>query len=150
MTTLQNEPADLKVTPNLSVFEPPGNTPSNLVIRRSVTPTFLVAMEFEFVSQLMISMTGSFRYEIQYFADIFGPGADVSLGTVRKTTVLGQPKYSATLPVNQETGLTVSASMLADGVYRLSAVVTFLTLATPPTLVAMTAFAEGPAIQVMP
>lgn len=64
--------------------------------------------------------------------------------------MLGQPKYSATLPVNQETGLTVSASMLADGVYRLSVVVTFLTLATPPTLVAMTAFAEGPAIQVMP
>ncbi|GAA1691701.1 hypothetical protein GCM10009733_104820 [Nonomuraea maheshkhaliensis] len=148
--TLQSEPADLKVTPILSVFEPPGNTPSNLVIRRSVTPTFLVAMEFEFVSPLAISLLGSFKYEIRYFADIFGPGADVMLGTVRKLTVPGQPKCSATLPVNQETGLTVPSSMLADGVYRLSAVVTFLTLATPPTPIAMTAFAEGPAIQVMP
>ncbi len=75
---------------------------------------------------------GRLSYEIKYFAESIGPGAEYNLGAVSKPTVAGQATYNATTPTGSETALDIPANTLDPGVYRLAALVSFK-LACPNT-----------------
>ncbi|HEX4814600.1 MAG TPA: hypothetical protein VFV66_17810 [Nonomuraea sp.] len=139
--------SEISSTAPLTVLDPAG-TPSNLIIRRS--DPFQVAMEFELLaSGVSQALLGTMEYQVQYFAESIGPGPDVALGSVTRKTVAGQRAYSDTAPAAAVTTRNVPANTLPAGIYRLGAVVSFTIPAAPtPTRLPVTAFADGPTIQI--
>jgi hypothetical protein len=141
------QPANaIQAADEVQVLDPSGS-PSPLIIKN--TDPFKVAMEFTILSPLV--PLGCLPYEVKYFAESIGKGPEYDLGTVAKQTQAGQYTYNATTPAGYETVLDVPAGTIDPGVYRLAATV-FFKLAclpnTPPTPYGMTAYSEGPAIQV--
>jgi hypothetical protein len=124
--------------PELIVEDPKGQ-PSNLVIKE--TDPFKVATKFElggtfapWIASLPV------EYKIRYFYEGMGLAAEGELlPEVKGTTVPGKLLYGA-----PETTKEVKAGFLKPGLYKLTVVVSFE--GNPP----MTAFAEGPIIEIFP
>jgi hypothetical protein len=136
----------IQAADEVQVLDPSGS-PSPLIIKS--TDPFKVAMEFTILSPLVCIPLLS--YEVKYFAESIGEGPEYNLGTVTKQTQAGQYTYNATTPAGSETVLDVPADKMDAGVYRLAATVSFKLACppnTPPTPYGMTAYSEGPAIQV--
>lgn len=143
--------ADIQSGANIAVLDTNG-IPSGLIIRR--TDAFQVAMEFEILSPTVKALLGALSYEVKYFAESIGKGPEYDLGSVNRQTVAGETVYNQDKPAppNQgaRTQLEVPKLKLDPGVYRLGAMVVFW-LACPntrPKRYPMTAFTEGPVIEV--
>jgi hypothetical protein len=151
MPPIPGQPAaDIQATDTLEVSDPSGG-PSPLIIRRS--DAFKVGMEFEIRSVTTQALLGALTYEVKYFAESIGPGTEYGPFVVAKRTVAGQNTYNTTTPLGNETALTIAANTLDAGVYRLGAMVSFRLDPGPPFVAIpypMTAFVEGPAIEVYP
>lgn len=150
---MPTEPStDLHVVERLQVLDPNGIS-SNLIIRK--TDPFQVAIDFKVLASSAKAVLCALAFEVKYFAESFGPGPEVVLGTVTGNTVAGQFHYDATTPAGAGTALTVPGNTLAPGVvYRLAAVVTFKVrcpdAGSPVSPYPLNAFVEGPAIEIEP
>jgi hypothetical protein len=148
MAVIPGEPeADIQATDTLQVLDPAGVKPARII---KTTDPFKVAMEFELISATAQDLAGTLSYEIKYFAESMGKGPEYDLGTVRDRTLDNQYKYNATTPAGAETALDVAAGTMDPGVYRVAAMVSFKLNCPPerPRPYRMTAFVEGPAIEV--
>jgi hypothetical protein len=148
---MPGEPANfIRVTDGVQVLDPAGE-PSPLIILR--TDPFTVGIEFRILTPQIISLLGVLAFRVRYTYESIGGGAEGTLGDVTRQTVAGQPLYNATTPATpagHTTALVVAANTLAEGVYRLAALVSFRVACPhqPATVFAMTGFTEGPAIEI--
>jgi hypothetical protein len=123
--------------------------PSNLIVDEDLK--FSVAMEFT-VTGVSIFLLGYLHFQVVYYYESIGGGAEGTLGTKTGDTVAGQFKYNDQEgPANTWTTYEVQPKTLKPGVYRLSSVVTFkLGPIREPIPWPITGFTESPAIQVTP
>lgn len=127
----------------------PNTQLSNLIVDEDLA--FSVAMEFT-VTGLSTFLLGYLKFEVVYYYESIGGGAEGTLGTKTGDTVAGQFKYNHQEgPANTWTTLNVPPKTLRPRVYRLSSVVTF-TLGPIPSPIPwpITGYTESPAIQVTP
>jgi hypothetical protein len=127
----------------------PNTQPSNLIVDKD--KAFSVAMEFT-VTGLSAFLLGYLHFEVVYYYESIGGGAEGTLGTVNGDTVAGQDTYNDKgAPATPTTTYEVPPNTLEPGVYRLGSVVTFtLGPIHVPIPWPITGFTESPAIQVTP
>jgi hypothetical protein len=126
----------------------PNTEPSNLIVDKD--KKFSVAMEFK-VTGLSAFLLGNLHFEVVYYYESIGGGAEGTLGTVTGDTDASQDTYNDKGAPGTQTTYEVQPNTLEPGVYRLSSVVTFtLGPIHEPIPWPITGFTESPAIQVTP
>lgn len=150
---IPGEPAnDIQAWDTLQVLDDAG-IPSPFIIKR--TDPFKVGIKFEILSPHVKALLGFLAYKVTYSFESIGTAGEYSFVTPPKQTVAGVYVYDATTPPGAETAYEVPANTLDVGVYRLAALLSFRVACppcpgypTPSPVYPMTAFAEGPAIEV--
>ena len=125
----------------LDVRDPVGG-PSNLIINKA--DAFQVSTDWKLAGTFASFLAAQrLPYVVTYYYEGLGNIPEGELGRVQRQTDPGKLQYGAA-----ETTLNVAAGTLSvDGTYKLTVVVSFPT--NPPTVPApMTAFFDGPVIEI--